>query len=468
MTIALTKEDRLLIEEKALAAVIDAQSIEEVDLLRMAEESGGFSFGDAFDEIPFHVLDEANAIIARVFYLHTEAKTYKVGGAVRDTLMGVKPKDTDYVVVGGTVDRMVEHGFQQVGAAFPVFLHPITGDEYALARRERKTGDGYHGFSVDFGAHITLEEDLLRRDFTTNSIAYDVVNAEIIDPYNGRADINSGCLRMVNGDAFKEDPLRTVRALRFAARYPRFYINGETFDAMRDVVQQTRLDELPDERFWAELEKVYRDAETADNIILFWKGVHDLELTTNTNFFRVLHNITADTDPHDAFNSMEEFTKLMFDDAIQEKFPEFTWKERLQVSIVFAANRTYGNQITTDAFDLVSRYDALAGEIVKQANNTHKIVETDIHAPMSETVRSIATVFLALRLYQADRAHVAKLLDYGNACAGADKHDMFQNIAKEWSQVNAENFPNLTGKELGAAIKEKRVQIFVNHFCDVM
>lgn len=177
-------------------------------------------------------------------------KIYRVGGFVRDTLMGLVPKDVDYVVVGATHEEMIAQGFSKVGAAFPVYLHPKTGDEYALARREKKVGVGYNGFDVEFSPDVTLEEDLSRRDLTMNAMAMDD-DGNVIDPFNGRADIEAGVLRHVS-DAFAEDPIRVLRTARFAARY-NFEVHEDTLELMGKIAHE--LEFVPKERIWAEFEK---------------------------------------------------------------------------------------------------------------------------------------------------------------------------------------------------------------------
>ena len=182
-------------------------------------------------------------------------KTYLVGGAVRDELLGYPYKERDWVVVGATVDEMLAAGFQQVGKDFPVFLHPETKEEYALARTERKTAAGYKGFDVHASPDVTLEEDLVRRDLTINAIAKDE-NGEIIDPYGGIGDIEDRLLRHVSS-AFSEDPVRILRISRFLARYHHlgFSIADETMQLMKDMVDAGEVDALVPERVWQEMKK---------------------------------------------------------------------------------------------------------------------------------------------------------------------------------------------------------------------
>jgi tRNA nucleotidyltransferase (CCA-adding enzyme) len=181
-------------------------------------------------------------------------KTYLVGGAVRDILMGLKPKDHDYVVVGATVEEMLAQGFKQVGEGFPVFLHPETGEEYALARTERKTGPGYKGFEFNSDPTVTLEEDLGRRDLTINAMAVDDSD-HIVDPFNGQQDIKDGLLRHVNEEAFKEDPVRVLRLARFHARYRDFHVHPTTMALCLTMAKDGELNHLVPERVWAEFAK---------------------------------------------------------------------------------------------------------------------------------------------------------------------------------------------------------------------
>nr|MBL8456168.1 multifunctional CCA addition/repair protein [Zoogloeaceae bacterium] len=178
-------------------------------------------------------------------------KTFMVGGAVRDRLLGLKVTDRDWVVVGSTPDEMLARGFRPVGKDFPVFLHPDTHEEYALARTERKTGQGYKGFTFDAAPDVTLEEDLLRRDLTINAIACDD-DGTLIDPHGGAADLERRIFRHVSA-AFGEDPVRILRVARFAARFADFTVAPETAALMRRMVEHGEVDHLVAERVWQEL-----------------------------------------------------------------------------------------------------------------------------------------------------------------------------------------------------------------------
>lgn len=177
---------------------------------------------------------------------------YEVGGAVRDALLGLPVKDHDYVVVGSSAEEMVERGFRPVGKDFPVFLHPTTHQEYALARTERKTARGYKGFQVYAAPDVTLEQDLARRDLTINAMARSE-SGELIDPYGGAKDLKAGILRHAS-EAFSEDPVRILRVARFAARFG-FAVAPETLQLMREMSDNGEVDALVPERVWQELSR---------------------------------------------------------------------------------------------------------------------------------------------------------------------------------------------------------------------
>ncbi len=187
------------------------------------------------------------------------ARVYLVGGAVRDALLGLPEGERDWVVTGSTPEELLDRGFRQVGSSFPVFLHPETAEEYALARTERKAGHGYHGFSVDFEPGVTIEQDLERRDLTVNAMARDE-SGRLIDPYGGQRDLEARWLRHVS-PAFAEDPLRVLRVARFAARFAPlgFRVHGDTLKLMREITGSGELSHLVPERSWSE---IFRAMET--------------------------------------------------------------------------------------------------------------------------------------------------------------------------------------------------------------
>jgi tRNA nucleotidyltransferase (CCA-adding enzyme) len=195
-------------------------------------------------------------------------KTYLVGGAVRDRLLGLAGSDRDHVVVGATPEQMLAAGYKPVGKDFPVFLHPQSGEEYALARTERKTAPGYRGFAFHADPNVTLEADLARRDFTINAIAEDE-SGQIVDPYGGARDLQARLLRHVS-PAFAEDPVRILRGARFLARFAPlgFSVAPETLELMRGMVANGEVDHLVAERVWQELQRALSEAKPSACIAL--------------------------------------------------------------------------------------------------------------------------------------------------------------------------------------------------------
>jgi tRNA nucleotidyltransferase (CCA-adding enzyme) len=213
---------------------------------------------------------------------------FTVGGAVRDKLLGLTPKDRDYVVVGGSAQAMLDAGYLQVGADFPVFLHPESQDEYALARVERKTAVGYHGFAV-YTAGVTLEEDLSRRDLSINAMAMDDAG-NVIDPYGGQHDLAAKVLRHVS-EAFAEDPLRVLRLARFQARFgPSWTVAADTMALMQSMVVNGELDALTRERVWVEFEKGFGEPHPQ----LMLQVLRELGLFDRPGFAEYAHFGTCD------------------------------------------------------------------------------------------------------------------------------------------------------------------------------
>ena len=191
-------------------------------------------------------------------------QVYLVGGAVRDALLGLEVKERDWVVVGGSREELLRQQYREVGRDFPVFLHPDTHEEYALARLERKVAPGYRGFTVEFGPQVTLEEDLARRDLTINAIAQDS-DGRLLDPYGGQRDLEARVLRHVS-EAFVEDPVRVLRVARFAARFAAqgFEVAPQTLQLMRDMVERREVDSLVPERVWQETEKALHQPHASE------------------------------------------------------------------------------------------------------------------------------------------------------------------------------------------------------------
>ncbi|MBT4792546.1 MAG: multifunctional CCA tRNA nucleotidyl transferase/2'3'-cyclic phosphodiesterase/2'nucleotidase/phosphatase [Halobacteriovoraceae bacterium] len=197
-------------------------------------------------------------------------KIYLVGGAVRDEILGLAGNDRDYVVVGSNEKEMLSLGYIKVGKDFPVFLHPLTKEEYALARMEKKIGKGYHGFEFDC-INVTLEQDLARRDLTINAIAKDLDSNTLIDPFNGIKDLENKVLRHTS-QHFKEDPLRILRIARFSAKFPQFSIHNETIHLIKDMIQTGELSSLSAPRVWQEIEKSLATSEPA-NFFTFLRSI---------------------------------------------------------------------------------------------------------------------------------------------------------------------------------------------------
>jgi len=216
-------------------------------------------------------------------------KIYEVGGAVRDFLLNKKAKDKDWVVVGSSPEEMVANGFKPIGKDFPVFLHPESNEEYALARTERKTGHGYHGFNFYYGKEVTLEEDLSRRDLTINAIAKDS-DGNIIDPYGGRNDIKNKIFRHVS-DAFSEDPLRAIRLARFHTyeHLKDFTIDETTEKMLEEIVSSGEIANLSSDRIWAETDR----ALSSKNPNIFFEVI--IKYKMHSPFFNKLTVPACDT-----------------------------------------------------------------------------------------------------------------------------------------------------------------------------
>lgn len=207
---------------------------------------------------------------------------FLVGGAVRDLLMGFNPKDKDYLVINTEPEELADLGFEQVGADFPVFLHPETGEEFALARKERKTGLGYNGFDVEVKG-VSVEEDLMRRDLTINAMAINY-KGDLIDPFGGYVNIKSKLLKHV-GIHFKEDPVRILRTARFAARY-NFSVHKETIDFMSEMIENGEFDNLTKERVWKEFEKVIHEPYLEN----FFSSLRDIGAIEKLGKFKTIYN----------------------------------------------------------------------------------------------------------------------------------------------------------------------------------
>lgn len=310
---------------------------------------------------------------------------YLVGGAVRDKLLGLSIRDKDWVVVGSTASAMKEKGYLQVGKGFPVFLHPETKQEYALARTERKVGAGYLGFEFDASESVTLEQDLMRRDLTINAIA-ESSDGQIIDPYNGRQDIEDRILRHVS-PAFAEDPLRVLRVAKFAARFAKlgFTVAEETLQLMREIVESGELDALVRERVWQEIEQAMGSA-APDVFVRVLRDCGALRalLPEVDRLFGVpqpiKHHPEVDTGLHTIL-SLQQAVKLSDDPAIRyatlvhdvgkgvtdkEKWPSHYGHETLGLPLLHAIN---------ERLHVPNEYSRLAALVCAYHTKLHRVQE---------------------------------------------------------------------------------------------
>lgn len=365
-------------------------------------------------------------------------KTYIVGGAVRDTLLGLVPKDRDWVIVGATnddVQRMLNQGYSQVGADFPVFLHPSTGDEYALARIERKTGVGYGGFTVST-ENVTIEEDLARRDLTINSMAqsfepdtYDGTFAELVDPYGGQQDLENKILRHTSA-AFAEDPLRVLRLARFYARYSDFTVAEETVALCQEISESGELNNLSVERIWVELEKGFSE-KRADRFMAA------LEFTGATRHCEILQRTFGS---QINANQLELCLRL-------DRVPDDL---RMIIGVAaISAKWSAGKWKITDD----DRKPALIGaptRLLTLYDNLHRMFEARYPSAISlyhavktagafRNGKSFDDLLLAMKVMDGDKRFTFSL----------EQVEAAVYIARE---IKAEQFPHLTGKPLGEYI----------------
>jgi hypothetical protein len=349
-----------------------------------------------------------------------------VGGAVRDQLMGIDPKDRDYVVLGSTPEEMIAQGFDCVGQSFPVFLKD--GEEFALARTETKTGEGYQGFSCSFGPEVTLEQDLARRDLTINSIAYDPISGEYFDPYNGRADIASRTLRHTSV-AFAEDPLRVIRLARFYARFDQFAVAPETVVLACKIVDSGEMDTLSFERYWAELYKVMSD--DMPRFRRFLEALCNFGVLTKCAFFK------------DIFGDHQW--------CIQELAGRMRVVERGITKIALRdPELAVAALIATLEVDAPLSHTAVPTRVSRLVKNFREhSVDGDADAlynifamTRSFTQKTEALTDLMAVIRVVDSSHYADVID--------DAHEVV-------SRISAEPFMHLTGPAIGAAIKHARL-----------
>ena len=378
-------------------------------------------------------------------------KTFLVGGAVRDKLLNLPVKERDWVVVGATVDDMLAQGFKQVGKDFPVFLHPDTHDEYALARTERKSGHGYKGFVVHADPDVTLEEDLTRRDLTINAIA-ESDTGDLIDPFNGQGDLSEGILRHVS-PAFVEDPVRILRVARFAARLANFgfHVAHGTNALMRKMVEEGEVDYLVPERVWAELEKVLR----TDSPHIFFKVLHGCG-ALSVLFPEVDNEYPSDSGAHSqqkenlALRALEYSAKVKTD-------------PRVRFSVLLLSLAPNGNneqrkhivESTCSRFKVPNEYRELAIRAIQLE-----------HLANSSTAEQLAELLESGGAYR-DIERWQLLLDVFESSERIDKQqsELLKELQELAANISVSDIASegLTGPEIGQAIRDKRLELIKNH-----
>ena len=350
-------------------------------------------------------------------------QVYLVGGAVRDQLLGRPIKDKDFVVVGATVADMLAAGFQQVGADFPVFLHPVSREEYALARTERKQGLGYQGFSVHASPDVTLREDLQRRDLTVNAMAIEVksltddtpITGKVVDYYGGLQDIKSKTLRHVSS-AFSEDPLRVLRTARFYGRYYDlgFGIADETLLLMRQLVRSGELAHLSSERIWQESSRAMMQVSPQ----VYWQQL--FEIGALTEYFAPLHQVWS----HAQYGQIREIvqTALYFAGQMQLNLSQ-RWA-LLMASLntdLFALKPTDSNSDNIESDNTASNNIATAVKGINEIGNSAKV-------PKAQT--QFATLFVqqAQKLSIIDQLRAAEKIDLIQACSAHKAPDKLSQL----------------------------------------
>ena len=390
-------------------------------------------------------------------------QVYLVGGAVRDQLLGRPNKDKDFVVVGATVADMLDAGFQQVGADFPVFLHPISHEEYALARTERKQGRGYQGFSVHASPDVTLREDLKRRDLTVNAMAIEVkslmddtpISGDVVDYYGGLNDIHSKTLRHVSS-AFSEDPLRVLRTARFYGRYYDlgFSIADETLLLMRELVRSGELTHLSSERIWQESSRALMQVSPQ----VYWQQL--FEIGALTEYFAPLQQVWNDKQ----YGQIREIvqTALYFAGQMQLNLSQ-RW------ALLMASLNT--DLFTLNSTETLSVNIEAAAKAINEIGNSAKV-------PKAQT--QFATLFVqqAKNLSRIDQLSAAEKIDLIQACSAhkapdklsqllvtshvlklAIQHRQMMLALNSFHAISMDNIDqNLKGPAIGEALRQRRIE----------
>ena len=368
-------------------------------------------------------------------------QTYLVGGAIRDRLLGLPaPYEKDWVVVNGTPDQLKSKGYKKVGKSFPVFIDPETGEEYALARRERKTSSGYHGFEFDAGPDISLEEDLSRRDLTINAIAEDE-DGNLIDPYGGRDDLNNRVLRHVS-EAFREDPLRVLRIARFKAKLSQFnfIIADETINLVQNLVGSGELSSLVPERTWLETEKVFK----ADNFNEYFITL------INLNAFNQIYPDLKDLDS-EFFSS-----HLILESAKQDYSPEIRFAS-IFYSLLKRGEKDIKNRI--EAMQENMRFANSYKRLPIMLNNSLALIEEDTSKFTADHQLRIIESIDAIRNPE-NLDQISQLIMLDHSSDFTQKLAVLQKSLDHAKNIKINNLDEskLAGNEIAKHIRELRLK----------
>jgi len=368
-------------------------------------------------------------------------QTYLVGGAIRDRLLGLPaPYERDWVVVNGTPDQLKSKGYKKVGKSFPVFINPETGEEHALARRERKTSSGYHGFEFDAGPDISLEEDLSRRDLTINAIAEDE-NGNLIDPYGGQDDLKNRVLRHVS-EAFSEDPLRVLRIARFKAKLSQFdfIIADETINLVQKIVGSGELSSLVPERTWLETEKVFKADDFNEYFITL----------INLNTFNQIYQDLTDLDS-EFFSS-----HLILEAARQQYSPEIRFAS-IFYSLLKRGEKDIKNRVESMQENM--RFANSYKRLPIMLNNSLALIEEDISKFTADHQLRIIESIDAIRNPE-NFDQIAKLIMLDHSSDYTQKIAVLQKSLDDAKNIKINNLDEskLAGNEIAKHIRELRLK----------
>ena len=384
---------------------------------------------------------------------------YLVGGAVRDRLLKRPIKDKDFVVVGATVAEMIDAGFQQVGADFPVFLHPTSHEEYALARTERKQGSGYKGFSVHASPDVSLEDDLRRRDLTINAMAIEVtsltddtpIDGQVIDYYGGLQDLKNKTLRHVSS-AFSEDPLRVLRTVRFYSRYYDlgFTIADDTLTLMRQLVDTGELAHLSAERIWQESSRATMQLSPQ----VYWQKL--FEIGALTEYFAPLHHAWDNVQIRETVQTALYFAGQMHLNLSQR------WA-LLMTSLSSSLFNSENSESTSNVSTAIKNINAIGNKAKVPKAHTQFATLFAQQAEKLSTINSL-TAAEKIDLIQACGAHkepdkLSQLLVCSHVLQLATQHRQMMLALNSFHAVGMTDIaPDLKGPAIGAALRQSRIE----------